>query len=290
MAKALLVGCGDLGTALAARLVAAGHRVIALKRSPPAHLLPGVDYRRADLTREAPDLADATFDQAFVILAPGARDAAAYQALYGDGVARLAAALAGRVGRWFFVSSTSVYGQCDGEWVDEDSATEPATATARWLLAAERRLAESGAPATAVRFSGIYGPGRERLLRQIAAGEPVPYDPPVYTNRIHRDDCVGILELLHRHALEGLTLAPLYLASDDCPAPLGTVARGLASALGVPPPPPGPGNGGQNKRCRNDRIKALGYRFRFPDWRAGYLPLIAARRVVESAAAREGNT
>ena len=209
MAAMLLVGCGDLGTALAARLVAAGHRITALKRSPPAQPVPGVDYRRADLTREAPDLAGATFDQAFVILSPGARDAAAYQALYVHGVARLAEAFAGRVGHWFFVSSTSVYGQQRGEWVDEDSPTEPAPATARCLLAAERRLAGSGAPATTIRFSGIYGPGHERLLRQIAAGTAVQYDPPTYTNRIHREDCIGTLELLHRRALEGRLLAAL---------------------------------------------------------------------------------
>lgn len=282
MAELLLVGCGDLGTALAARLVATGHRVTALKRTPPAHPVPGVDYRHADLTREIPDLAGARFTQAFVILAPGARDATAYRALYGDGIERLAGALAGRVGHWFFVSSTSVYGQRQGEWVDEDSPTEPETETARCLLAAERRLAGSGTPATAIRFSGIYGPGRERLLRQIAAGEPVQYDPPTYTNRIHSEDCVGVLELLHRRALEGLTLAPLYLASDDCPAPLGTVVRRLASALGVVPPPPQAGTGEQNKRCRNDRLTALGYRFRFPDWRAGYLPLIAARHALAS--------
>lgn len=278
MARVLLVGCGDLGSALAARLVAAGHKVTALKRSPPAHPVAGVDYQRADLTRDFPDLPGMSFDQAFVILAPGARDAAAYRALYVDGVERLTQTFAGRVAHWVFVSSTSVYGQRNGEWVDEDSITEPAAATARCLLAAERRLADGAAPATAIRFSGIYGPGRERLLRQIAAGEPVQYDPPVYTNRIHRDDCVGVLELLHRRALEGRPLAPVYLASDDCPAPLGTVARGLAHALGVPPPPPGTENGEQNKRCRNERIRALGYRFRFPDWRAGYLPLIAARR------------
>jgi len=277
MAAILLVGCGDLGTALAARLVAAGHRITALKRSPPAHPVPGLDYRRVDLTREAPDLAGATFEQAFVILTPGARDAAAYRALYVDGVERLVQAFAGRVGRWFFVSSTSVYGQCHGEWVDEDSATQPTTATARCLLAAERRLAGSGAPATTIRFSGIYGPGRERLLRQIAAGTAVQYDPPTYANRIHRDDCVGILELLHCRDLEGQPLAPVYLASDHCPAPLGTVARGLAGALGLPPPPPQAGNGEQNKRCRNDRIRALGYRFQYPDWRAGYLALITER-------------
>lgn len=277
MAAVLLVGCGDLGTALAARLVAAGHRVTALKRSPPTHPVPGVDYHRVDVTQALPDLPDANFAQAFVILAPGARDVAAYRALYVDGIERLTTALGDRVGHWFFVSSTSVYGQRHGEWVDEDSVTQPTTATARCLLAAERRLAEVGTPATAIRFSGIYGPGRERLLRQITAGSGVQYHPPTYTNRIHRDDCVGILELLHRRGLAGRPLAPVYLASDHCPAPLGTVARGLARALGLPPPPPQVGNGEQNKRCRNDRIRALGYRFQYPDWRAGYLALIAER-------------
>jgi len=156
----------------------------------------------------------------------------------------------------------------------------------RFLHARDRQLRrpveEPDAPAEQDRgdvdVQLVEQPGRERLLRQVATGEPVPYAPPLYTNRIHRDDCVGVLELLHRRALQGTALGPVYLASDDCPAPLGTVARGLARALGVPPPPPLTGDRGQNKRCRNDRIRALGYRFRFPDWRSGYLPLIAAWR------------
>ncbi|MFZ5655287.1 MAG: NAD-dependent epimerase/dehydratase family protein [Pseudomonadota bacterium] len=283
MASVLLVGCGDLGAGLAARLVAAGHRVRALKRSPPRRPLPGVDYGCADLTRGVPEFGAARFDQVFVILAPGSGDPQAYGALYGSGVARLADALQGRVGHWFFVSSTSVYGQHAGEWVDEDSATRPAAAGARHLLAAEARLAATGAPATAIRFSGIYGPGRERFLDQITRGEPVQYDPPRYGNRIHREDCIGVLEFLHQRALAGASLAPRYLASDCCPAPLGAVARGLAAALGVPAPP-GKAGAGRNKRCRNDRLCALGYRFRFPDWRAGYLPLIAARRAPEAIA------
>ncbi|MAS40973.1 MAG: NAD(P)-dependent oxidoreductase [Porticoccaceae bacterium] len=283
MAAVLLAGCGDLGSALATRLVAAGHRVSAIKRSPPERPLPGVGYHCADLALGAPDLGGARFDQVLVILAPGSRDDDTYRALYDQGVARLVRALRGRVGHWFFVSSTSVYGQDAGEWVDEDSPAQPAAPTARHLLAAERHLAAAGAPATTIRFSGIYGPGRERFLNQIAAGAPVQYHPPRYGNRIHREDCIGVLEFLHRRALEGTSLAPRYLASDCCPAPLGAVARGLAVALGVPAPP-GKGGGASNKRCRNDRLRALGYRFRFPDWRSGYLPLIEARRVRAAAA------
>ncbi|TAL01009.1 MAG: SDR family NAD(P)-dependent oxidoreductase, partial [Porticoccaceae bacterium] len=135
MANLLLVGCGDLGAGLAARLVASGHRVTALKRTPPAAPLAGVTYRFADLTQPH-TLADlgGSFAQVFVILAPGARDAAAYQALYGAGVDHLRARLAGgSVGHWFFVSSTSVYGQDAGEWVDEDTPAAPTAGTAKWL-------------------------------------------------------------------------------------------------------------------------------------------------------------
>lgn len=276
MADLLLVGCGDLGAGLAARLVASGHRVTALKRTPPAAPLAGVTYRLADLTQPH-TLADlgGPFAQVFVILAPGARDAAAYQAVYGAGIDQLRARLAGRVGHWLFVSSTSVYGQNAGEWVDEDSTTAPTSATAKWLLTAERCLAESGAPATTVRFSGIYGPGRERLLRQVLAGAPVQYDPPSYTNRIHRDDCLGALEWLHRRQLAGMELAPIYVASDDEPAPAGEVARGLAAELGVPAPPAAAAGGPQNKRCHNDRLRRTGYRFAYPSWREGYRDLIA---------------
>ncbi len=275
MANLLLVGCGDLGAGLAARLVASGHRVTALKRTPPAAPLAGVTYRFADLTQPHA-LADlgGSFAQVFVILAPGARDAAAYQALYGTGVDQLRARLAGRVGHWFFVSSTSVYGQDAGEWVDEDAPAAPTAATAKWLLTAERCLADAGAPATTVRFSGIYGPGRERLLRQVLAGAPVQYDPPSYTNRIHRDDCLGVLEWLHRRQLAGAGLAPLYLASDDEPARAGDVARWLAAELGVPAPPAAAAGGGQNKRCRNARITQAGYRFAYPSWREGYRGVI----------------
>lgn len=283
MANLLLVGCGDLGAGLAARLVASGHRVTALKRTPPAAPLAGVTYRFADLTQPH-TLADlgGPFDQVFVILAPGARDAAAYQALYGAGVDQLRARLAGRVGHWFFVSSTSVYGQDAGEWVDEDAPAAPTAATAKWLLTAERCLAGTGAPATTVRFSGIYGPGRERLLRQVLAGAPVQYDPPSYTNRIHRDDCLGVLEWLHRRQLAGTGLAPLYLASDDEPAPAGDVARWLAAELGVPAPPAAAAAGGQNKRCRNDRLKQAGYRFAYPNWREGYRGVIEQWRTAHT--------
>jgi len=71
------------------------------------------------------------------------------------------------------VSSTSVYGQNRGEWVDEDSETRPTSDGARWLVAAEERIWEANEANCVVRFSGIYGPGRDWLLRRLIQGEPI---------------------------------------------------------------------------------------------------------------------
>src|SRR5690606_24982960 len=100
------------------------------------------------------------------------------------------------VRRVLFASSTAVYGQDDGSWVDETSPTEPRRFTGRCLLEAEALLAGSGLGFSNVRFAGIYGPGRGRLLSQVLDGSAVFGSEPHITNRIHRDDCAGFLQHL----------------------------------------------------------------------------------------------
>jgi len=139
-------------------------------------------------------------------------------------------------------------------------------------------------PAVVIRFGGIYGPGRTRLIDSVRAGTATrPAGPPLYTNRIHRDDCARVLE----HLLFLPTPAPLYLAVDDDPAPLGEVLSWLATQIDVPEPPlavsqplkPG-GRGGDpaararaSKRCRHTRLRASGFQFRYPSYRDGYAAL-----------------
>jgi nucleoside-diphosphate-sugar epimerase len=178
-----------------------------------------------------------------------------------------------------FVSSTGVYGQSAGEWVDEDSATEPGSFTGRIVLEAERRVLDGPFPGTAVRFGGIYGPGRTRLLERVRAGAAqVPAGRPVYTNRIHRDDCAGALTHLLARDRAGRPLEPVYLGVDHEPAELGEVFRFLAEILGAAPPKVAAdadtGRRGSNKRCRNDRLLATGYRFLYPTYREGYRALV----------------
>ncbi|MGK2913106.1 MAG: SDR family oxidoreductase [Porticoccaceae bacterium] len=284
MADVLIVGCGDLGSGLAEHLLAAGHRVVGVKRSPPLMSVAGVDYRQVDITEpQAVASLPTDFDQVFVILTPGGRNAAAYRAIYLSGVKHLLDhfARAGSRPHWLLVSSTSVYGQDRGEWVDEDSPTEPRADTAQVLRAAEVQVLAHQRGNTVVRFSGIYGPGRERLLRAVAAGEPVQYAPPTYTNRIHRDDCIGVLQFLLERRFAGIALDDLYLASDCEPASAEAVATWIAAQLGCAAPPArlaGAVVASANKRCVSARLQQLGYCFRFPTFREGYLALIQAFR------------
>jgi nucleoside-diphosphate-sugar epimerase len=272
----LIAGCGYVGTALGLLLARDGHEVLALRRRPEG-LPRGLTPLTADLT-DAGSLAGLPrdLDAVFYTAAAGRREADAYRAAYVTGVANLLAALRG-VRRFFLVSSTAVWAQTGGEWVDEGSPAQPASFAGRLLLEGEECLRESGLPGSVVRFAGIYGPGRTRLVDRVrSGGARIPPGPPRWSNRIHRDDCAGAL----RHLMGLAQPAPLYAGADCEPAELRTVYGWLAGRLGVPAPPEGeeetdPGREG-NKRVRNARLLAAGYRFRYPTFREGYGALLAA--------------
>jgi nucleoside-diphosphate-sugar epimerase len=277
MAHVLVAGAGYVGLALVARLRAAGHRVTGLRRTPP-EFQGAAAWLAADVTRPT-TLADLPDDLDLVVsaLAPSGRDAASYRRIYVTGTGHLLAALGDRRPPFLFVSSTRVYGRNDGGWVDESTPPEPADELGAILLEAEERVLAAGAGTGVVRFSGIYGPGRTWLLDRVRRGEPVQVDPPAYTNRIHRDDCAGVLAHLVARQLAGHGYPSRLLASDDDPAPLAEVTAWLADGLGVPRPPaaaPDP-HAPRNKRCRNGLLKELGYEFLYPSFRDGYGPMLA---------------
>ncbi|WP_425508011.1 NAD-dependent epimerase/dehydratase family protein [Tahibacter caeni] len=260
-------------------LAAAGRRVYGLRRSAAALPAP-LQALRADLTdpaslRELPDdIADVVF-----LPAPGQRDEAAYRGLFVDGLAHLLDALQRRTAlrRLIFVSSSAVYGEHGGAWIDEDTPCVPLAFNGRLLLDAERRLAGMR-EAVVARLSGIYGPGRQRLVSQVVDGSARrPAGAAEFSNRIHVDDAAGAL--VHLLGLERPQAC--YLVSDDYPAPLAEVQAWIAAQLALPPPPPEPAPGQRavgNKRLANRRLRASGYALRFPDYRAGYAPLLGAVR------------
>ncbi|MCB1767788.1 MAG: SDR family oxidoreductase [Candidatus Competibacteraceae bacterium] len=291
MARILIAGCGDIGTTLGLSLHAAGHWVWGLKRRPddlPSALEPlAADLADpASLTTLPPAL-----DYIVYSAAAAGFSEALYEAAYVAGVRNLLNALrqAGQQPkRLLFTSSTSVYAQYRGEWVDEDSPAAAASFSGRCIRAGEQVLWDSGWPAVVIRFGGIYGPGRTRLIDSVRDGSATrPAGPPMFTNRIHRDDCARVLE----HLLFLPDPAPLYLAVDDDPAPLAEVLNWLAIQLGVPEPSvvaspalkPGSNNGSglasrqrASKRCRNARLRGSGFQFRYPSYRDGYATLLRA--------------
>lgn len=276
----LLAGCGDVGIRSGLLLAAQGRKVYGLRRSVgtlPAPLLP----LQADLT-DAASLTALPSDIADVIFlpTPGRREEAAYRGLFLDGLRHLVEALRGRgpLGRLLFVSSSAVYGEHDGNWVDEDSDCRPLAFNGRLLLQAERWLHEAVPDAVVARCAGIYGPGRSRLVDQVVGGSARrPAGAAEFSNRIHVDDVAGALV----HLLGLAQPAPCYVLSDDCPASLGEVQCWLADQLGLPPPPQETVAGERavgNKRLRNRRLRESGYALRHDDFRSGYGTILAAMR------------
>ncbi len=275
MAKVLVVGCGDIGYRVALALHEKGHQVTGLKRRKPSEQSP-FPIITTDITQASALTGIATdFDQVLFIVSPHSREAAVYQLLYETGLNNLLVhfSTAGHSLKWLMVSSTSVYGQNQGEWVDETSDTQPNSATSRCLLNAEHQLWAADDNHCVVRFSGIYGPGRDWLLRRLQQGESIQQDPPAYTNRIHRDDCVAVLLFLMEKQWAGEALAACYLASDHDPAPLWDVMNWIAIQYHYAAPAALPVSvcADQNKRCSNAKLVALGYRFLYPSYRDGYL-------------------
>lgn len=258
----LIAGAGDLGSRLALRCAARGEDVIALRRRDVASV-DGVRHLRVDLaTGEGFSRLPRRPDALVFCAAPDQRTEAAYRALYVDGLRRLLDAL--EVTRVIFVSSTAVYAEDAGEWVDEATPARSDAFNGRVLLEAERELAphEGG---IVLRLSGIYGPGREMMIRRAREGRA---DRPRWSNRIHVEDAAAALA----HLLELESPAQLYLGNDDLPSLECDVQAWIRAREGLPGVAPAsePESG---RRVSNARLRATGWTPAHPDYRAGYAEL-----------------
>jgi len=278
--RILVAGCGKLGGAIASRLSTTA-TVFGMRRNPD-QVPAGVEGVKADLM-DSDGLRKAVPDNLDVIvycLTPASYDEDGYRNAYVTGLTNLLAAHGGRpLTRLVFISSTSVYAQDDDSWVDETSPAEPRRFSGEQILAGEQTALDSGHPATVVRFSGIYGPTRQRFLEEVIAGRMAPTKPAPFTNRIHENDAAAAVEHLILKALAGERLEPLYLASDSGPARLDEVVEWVQSQVACAPPKNDARTGGRagSKRCNNQRLRDSGFDFQYPDFRAGYSAMIADR-------------
>ncbi|HSP75671.1 MAG TPA: NAD-dependent epimerase/dehydratase family protein [Cryobacterium sp.] len=282
----LIAGCGDLGTEVGLRFAALGHRVVGLRRN--AAVLPdGIEGQSVDLSVAKP-VVPADTEIVIVTIAAGNPSPAVYRAAYVDGLRNLLDALdeAGVTPRRvLLVSSTAVYDVSDGSWVDEETPANPRPGTAASLLDAERMLHARIPAAVVFRLSGIYGPGRERLIAQVRGGRATVSASARHTNRIHRDDAAAAIVHLMQRDEEP---ASLYVGVDNAPVLRNEVLVFLAGELGLPAPvpeaeaPAAPASAatadsrrGGDKRLRNQRLLSTGFTFSYPTYREGYRAVLA---------------
>lgn len=273
--RVLIIGCGDVGTTLGLQLTERGFTVTGVRRSsaklPDSFHKVSADLNEADNFIQT--LAQHPAEIVVFSAAASQHDENGYRTTYLNGINNTLKAIA----QWpqppahiFFTSSTAVYHQADHSWVDENSATEPTRFSGQLMLQAEQALAAADIPSSTIRFSGIYGPGRTRLLEAVKSGKGAPPEPLSYSNRIHRDDCAGVLSHLIHLQQQGQKLQSIYLASDHQPVPLHEVTQWLATQMQSELTDLSMGRFAGSKRCNNQRLIDSGYHFKYPDFSSGY--------------------
>jgi len=264
----LIAGCGYVGGVLAVSLLQDGHVVYGLKRNTST-LPDGVLPIKADLTDPATlTNLPAEIDSLVFLPTPASRDQAGYEAIFIQGWENIWTGLKHTPARTVLVSSTAVFGESNGGMVDEETPPEPTGFNGKILLRMEQLAAGCTDNLVVVRISGIYGPGRERLIRlAVSEGFEVQQSPPCFSNRIHRDDAAAAL----KHLLLIDKPKGLYIASDDHPAPRHEVVEWLAQAQGAPAPKGlNDKYASRGKRVSNQRLRDSGFRLTYPDYSAGY--------------------
>lgn len=268
----LIAGCGDLGCALATLLLDAGHLVSALRRSDST-LPDGVQGLRGDVTQTSTLQSLATLKPDILVYcaSASAQTDDNYRAIYVDGLRNVWMELNKNhsLRHVFFVSSTRVYGQQSDELLNETCPTIPADFGGERLLQAENLLANLPGSSTALRLSGIYGPGRERLLQLARA----PHNWPLqnsWSNRIHRDDAAAFIAFLIGRVIHKNTVEDCYIVTDNQPTTQYEVLLWLAtqmaidtSAVSLPRT-----NGG--KRLSNEKMRSSGFVLHYKSYRDGY--------------------
>jgi len=272
--KVLIVGCGDLGLAIAKPLLASGIEVTGVRRT--AQQVDGMEMIQADVSQPATLAVLEAIRPEIIIycVAAHAQSDEAYQSAYVDGLRNVLATQEHNqnLKHVFFVSSTRVYGQATEALLDESVEAIPADFGGERLLEAERLLQLLRCGGTALRLSGIYGPGRLRMIN--LAQQPASWPGHNgWSNRIHRDDAAAFIVFLVKQVMAGLRLESCYIVTDSMPVTQHEVLHWIAAEIGVKAAGTMPlVQGGM--RLSNRRMLATGFKLGYPDYQAGYASLL----------------
>ncbi|MEJ2575242.1 MAG: SDR family oxidoreductase [Gammaproteobacteria bacterium] len=287
----LIIGCGAVGRRLAQRIRAAGGPVTGTVRSAAGAATlaaAGVDALRLDLDETPVPHLPTAGAAVFYLVPPPPR---------GDSDERLRRFLAacardGQPRRIVAISTTGVYGDCAGAWVDEHRPANPQVDRAKRRWDAERQLMAwreaSGGQAVVLRVAGIYGPGKLPLER-LRRGDPmISAAEAPWTNRIHIDDLVTTCLAAMDRGRDG----EVYNACDGQPGNMADYFARVAAAAGLPRPPEisraeaertlSPGMLsylGESRRLSNRKlVEELGVELRYPTLAEGLAASLAAAR------------
>jgi nucleoside-diphosphate-sugar epimerase len=281
--KVLFIGCGDIAQRTAKGL-SKKYDCFGLRRNPeklPTEITPIM--ADASDPQQLLSAASNKFDIWVATLTPAEFTRQAYQQSYlavAQAMAQTVNALPQAPKLIIWVSSTSVYGDNNGDWVDETTKPNPVTFSGEILLQAEQIIQNLPCSSTAVRFSGIYGPGRSRLLSQVQAGKGRPKLPEQWSNRIHADDCGAVLAHLIELLESNKPIEPIYLASDCEPVTQYDIRQWLAQKLDVSLIAEAV-KLGSIRRCSNRLLLDTGFKFNYPSYKEGYDALIENQKAVD---------
>lgn len=278
----IIFGCGYLGHRVAKLWRDEGRNVVAVTRSharAEQFRNEGLQPLIADVCRPETLTALPNADRVLFAVGFDRQSEFSQEEVFVRGISHVLDQLSTRCQRFLYISSTSVYGQNDGSWVDENSPCDPVQPGGRCCVAAERLIrqhfpaGDSIRHAVILRLAGIYGPGR--LLSRIAdlkAGTPLSGNPDAWLNLIEVTDAVQAVDAAAQVPQPGL----LYLVADDQPVARRDYYNRLAELVGAASPrfddsqPAKRGSGGLNKRCSNQRMKTeLGVQLKFPTFAEG---------------------
>ena len=277
--KVLIVGYGDLGQEVARQLAQDGIKVIGVRRSthsnPDSVTGQDVTVISADVTQPLSIAILATIEPEIIVycVAATGQSDAEYKAAYVDGLRNVLATQQHnlQLKHVLFVSSTRVYGQDTDLLLDESIPAVPADFGGERLLEAEQLLQTLSCGATGLRLSGIYGPGRLRMLNLAKAPDNWPKQN-IWSNRIHRDDAAAFIVFLIKQVLAGNPVLSCYIVTDSKPVPQYEVLQWLAEQMQSDIAKALPASGG--KRLNNKALLASGFKLQYPDYQAGYQTLL----------------
>ncbi|WDI43329.1 SDR family oxidoreductase [Bremerella sp. P1] len=283
----MIIGCGYVGIPLAEAFHAAGDSVFPTTRSQER-------ARQFEQQGYHPQIADVTNtdtlrslpDADTVVFAVGydADSGASREDVYAEGLKNVLDHLPESTRRLVFVSTTGVYGDADGQTVDEDTPCDPARPGGKAFLKAEQYLRDHSvwsSRSVILRMAGIYGPKRIPRSADIQAGRPIPAPGGGALNLIHVDDAVQAIRL----AADAESFSPLYIVSDGTPVDRRDYYKEVARLLGAPEPTfeepdpdsPAAKRAGSDRKMSNQRlVTELGFQPKHPSYREGLAAILGS--------------